>query len=95
MGLSGIPWWTTDISGFYGGNPDDPEFRELFTRWFQGGAFCPMMSQHGDREPKPDGEHTPTGSNHEVKSSPMVRRSMRSARSTLPSVRNYGATLAA
>ena len=34
MGIAGIPWWTTDIGGFHGGNPDDPEFRELFTRWY-------------------------------------------------------------
>ena len=24
MGMAGIPWWTTDIGGFAGGNPDDP-----------------------------------------------------------------------
>lgn len=29
MGLSGIPWWTTDIGGFHGGNPNDPKFREV------------------------------------------------------------------
>ena len=29
MGIAGIPWWTTDIGGFHGGYPDDPEFREL------------------------------------------------------------------
>lgn len=52
MGLAGIPWWTTDIGGFHGGNPDDPAFRELFVRWFQWGTFCPVMRLHGDREPK-------------------------------------------
>ncbi|MCC6124930.1 MAG: glycoside hydrolase family 31 protein [Pirellulales bacterium] len=52
MGLAGIPWWTTDIGGFHGGNPDDPEFRELFVRWFEYGAFCPVMRLHGFREPK-------------------------------------------
>lgn len=52
MGLAGIPWWTTDIGGFHGGNPNDPEFRELFVRWFQWGAFCPVMRLHGDREPR-------------------------------------------
>lgn len=52
MGLAGIPWWTTDIGGFHGGNPNDPEFRELFVRWFQWGTFCPVMRLHGDREPK-------------------------------------------
>ena len=52
MGLAGIPWWTTDIGGFHGGNPEDPAVRELFVRWFQWGAFCPVMRLHGDREPR-------------------------------------------
>lgn len=52
MGLAGIPWWTTDIGGFHGGDPNDPKFRELFVRWFQWGAFCPVMRLHGDREPR-------------------------------------------
>lgn len=52
MGLAGIPWWTTDIGGFHGGNPDDPVFRELFARWFAWGTFCPVMRLHGDREPR-------------------------------------------
>ena len=51
MGLAGIPWWTTDIGGFHGGNPNDPAFRELLVRWFQYGVFCPVMRLHGDREP--------------------------------------------
>lgn len=50
-GLAGISWWTTDIGGFHGGDPNDPEFRELFVRWFQWGAFCPVFRLHGDREP--------------------------------------------
>jgi alpha-D-xyloside xylohydrolase len=51
MGLSGIPWWTTDIGGFFHGNPDDPKFRELLVRWFQYGAFCPLFRLHGFRIP--------------------------------------------
>lgn len=51
MGLAGIPWWTTDIGGFRGGNPDDPAFRECIIRWFEFGAFCPVFRLHGDREP--------------------------------------------
>ena len=54
MGIAGIPWWTTDIGGFHGGNPSDEAFREVFARWFQYGTFCPVMRLHGDREP-----HTP------------------------------------
>ena len=51
MGLAGITWWTTDIGGFHGGNPDDPAFRECIIRWFQYATFCPVFRLHGDREP--------------------------------------------
>ncbi|WP_411347586.1 TIM-barrel domain-containing protein [Paenibacillus sp. WLX2291] len=51
MGIAGIPWWTTDIGGFHGGNPSDPSFRECLIRWFQFGVFCPVFRLHGDREP--------------------------------------------
>lgn len=50
MGIAGIPWWTTDIGGFFGGDPDKEEFRQLLVRWFQWGTFCPVMRLHGDRE---------------------------------------------
>jgi alpha-D-xyloside xylohydrolase len=49
MAICGIPWWTTDIGGFYGGDPDDPGFRELIIRWFQFGVFCPIFRLHGFR----------------------------------------------
>lgn len=51
MGLSGIPWWTTDIGGFHGGWVEKPEFRQLLIRWFQFGTFCPVMRIHGCRQP--------------------------------------------
>jgi len=51
MGLSGIPWWTTDIGGFHGGNIYDEGFKELLIRWFQFGTFCPVMRMHGCRQP--------------------------------------------
>lgn len=51
MGLSGIPWWTTDIGGFYGGEITSPAFRELVVRWFQYSAFCPLFRLHGYRNP--------------------------------------------
>jgi alpha-D-xyloside xylohydrolase len=47
--ISGMPYWTTDIGGFVSGNPDDPEYRELFIRWFEYGAFCPIFRVHGTR----------------------------------------------
>ena len=52
MGICGIPWWTTDIGGFAGGDPADEGFRELLVRWFQYGTFCPVMRLHGDRIPQ-------------------------------------------
>ena len=68
--MSGIPYWTMDIGGFcvesryVAGqkqwnetkteNADYKEWRELNTRWFQFGAFCPLYRAHGEyplREP--------------------------------------------
>jgi alpha-D-xyloside xylohydrolase len=49
--LSGIPYWTTDIGGFVFGNTRDPDFRELFVRWFQYGTFNPILRVHGTRHP--------------------------------------------
>lgn len=51
MGLAGIPWWTSDIGGFVGGDGKDPAFRELLVRWFEWGAFCPVFRLHGERLP--------------------------------------------
>ncbi len=51
IGLSGIPWWTTDIGGFFGGDVESPYFRELIVRWFQYGTFCPLFRLHGVRQP--------------------------------------------
>jgi len=52
--LSGIPYWTTDIGGFAvepryecPNETDREEWRELMTRWFQFGAFCPLFRVHG------------------------------------------------
>ncbi len=43
-GLSGIPYWGTDIGGFV----PTPEFLgDLYVRWFQFGAFCPLFRAHG------------------------------------------------
>lgn len=50
--ISGMPYWTTDIGGFIsGGNLKDPNFRELFVRWFEFGAFSPIFRVHGTRNP--------------------------------------------
>ena len=72
MGIAGISWWTTDIGGFSGGNPDDPAFRQLLVRWFEWGCFCPVMRLHGDRVPSTPlynkaGERlNPTGAGNEI-----------------------------
>ncbi|MBQ9384443.1 MAG: glycoside hydrolase family 31 protein [Ruminiclostridium sp.] len=54
MGLAGIPWWTTDIGGFMTDDWKDPDFVELLIRWYQYGAFCPILRMHGDRGPNWD-----------------------------------------
>eukprot|EP00051_Salpingoeca_urceolata_P015942 m.209021 g.209021 ORF g.209021 m.209021 type:complete len:813 (-) comp18544_c0_seq3:63-2501(-) len=56
MAMSGIPYWTTDIGGYSGGDVDDPTFRQLVTRWFQWGAFCPIFRNHGSRRGGPSQE---------------------------------------
>ena len=49
----GVALWTTDIGGYRGGNPQDPVFQELITRWFQFGAFSPLFRLHGHRDGGP------------------------------------------
>ncbi|MCQ2539986.1 MAG: family 31 glucosidase [Acetatifactor sp.] len=51
MSMAGIPWWTSDIGGFLGGDIKDKDFQELLVRWFAWGAFCPVFRMHGERSP--------------------------------------------
>lgn len=51
IGMAGIPWWTTDIGGFLGGDVNDPNFHELLLRWFAFGVFSPVFRLHGERVP--------------------------------------------
>jgi alpha-glucosidase (family GH31 glycosyl hydrolase) len=44
MGLTGVPYWGTDIGGFV---PTKEFTAELFLRWFQFAAFCPLFRGHG------------------------------------------------
>jgi alpha-D-xyloside xylohydrolase len=49
--LSGVPYWTTDVGGYFQ-NPPSPGFgtsgyTELFERWFQFAVFCPVFRVHG------------------------------------------------
>jgi len=47
--MSGMPYWTTDIGGFF--RPKDQytsdAYHEVLIRWFQYGAFCPLFRVHG------------------------------------------------
>lgn len=44
VGLCGIPWWGTDTGGF---SPTRELTPELYVRWFQFSAFCPLFRSHG------------------------------------------------
>jgi len=68
IAMSGIPWWTTDIGGFLGGDISTPYFRELIVRWFQYGVFCPLFRLHGVRQDSSTdmGQGTGTGAANEV-----------------------------
>ena len=54
--LTGIPYWNSDIGGFFlwdYPNPlGDPEYREMYVRWLQFGALTPMMRSHGTDAPR-------------------------------------------
>jgi alpha-D-xyloside xylohydrolase len=56
FGLSGLPYWATDIGAFfvneYPKGGQDPAYQELFTRWYQWGAFCPIFRVHGTAVPR-------------------------------------------
>jgi alpha-glucosidase (family GH31 glycosyl hydrolase) len=44
--LSGQPYWTTDIGAFMTCSFYEPE---LYVRWLEWGAFCPLFRTHGTR----------------------------------------------
>ncbi len=54
--LCGIPYWNSDIGGFFLWNfkekLEDAGYRELYARWIQFGTFCPMMRSHGEGAPR-------------------------------------------
>ena len=64
--LTGSPYWTLDIGGFfvrrkpdlwfwsgdYDQGVDDLGYRELYVRWFQYAAFLPMFRAHGTDTPR-------------------------------------------
>lgn len=62
--MAGMPYWTMDIGAFFMHGHDrgygegtyesneDPSYRELYVRWFQFGAFCPIFRSHGTHAPR-------------------------------------------
>lgn len=54
--LSAIPYWNADIGGFFLSRfPKklaDPDYRELYARWMEFGAFTPLMRSHGADAPR-------------------------------------------
>jgi alpha-D-xyloside xylohydrolase len=66
VAMSGIPWWTTDIGGFAGGDPASEEYRELMIRWFQYAVFCPLLRMHGHREPRENFDAGHSGGSNEI-----------------------------
>jgi len=69
MAMCGIPWWNTDIGGFYGADITSDYFKELIVRWFQFGLFSPVMRLHGSRNrhfDPPPGLKEPSGDPNEI-----------------------------
>ncbi len=57
LSLSGIPYWNSDIGGFFSANKypkgvKDQAYQELYTRWLEFAAFCPMFRSHGTQTPR-------------------------------------------
>lgn len=54
--LTGIPYWNSDIGGFFvrnfPGGYKNKAYHEIYVRWMQFGAFCPMMRSHGTDTPR-------------------------------------------
>lgn len=64
--MTGIPYWTTDIAGYFAkrqngwwfangafdNGQQDEGYKELYTRWFQFASFCPLFRAHGADFPR-------------------------------------------
>ncbi|MFA6400622.1 MAG: glycoside hydrolase family 31 protein [Salinivirgaceae bacterium] len=54
--LCGIPYWNSDLGGFFLWNFNNPlqnaDYRELHVRWIEFGTFSPMMRSHGEGAPR-------------------------------------------
>lgn len=48
--ITGLPYWTTDIGGFFRPGRTqytNPDYHEILTRWYQWGTFNPIFRMHG------------------------------------------------
>jgi len=57
LSLSAIPYWNTDIGGFFSATKyrrgvKDLAFQELYTRWLEFATFTPLMRSHGTSTPR-------------------------------------------
>jgi alpha-glucosidase len=81
--MSGIPYFTTDIGGFYG-KPSE----ELYTRWMQAGSFMPIFRAHNCECGDPTNTREPWAFGAEVEG--IVKQSIEQRYKLLPYI--YSAT---
>lgn len=100
IAMCGIPWWNSDIGGFWGADIESDYFKELIVRWFQFGLFCPVMRLHGARnrtqaQGKPDPIiKEPTGGDNEIwsfgeKAYPILKRLIELRERLRPYIHKY------
>lgn len=53
MGISGVPFWSHDIGGFFGLDENSPESRQLLVRWAQFGLLSSHSRFHGTTTRQP------------------------------------------
>ncbi len=61
--ITGLPYWTTDIGGFFRPGPSqytDKKYHDLLTRWYQWGVFNPIFRIHGYQSETEPWKYGPT-----------------------------------
>lgn len=64
--LSGIPYWTTDIGGYFGTDWSTADNNELMVRWFQYGTFTPLYRIHGKGDKSMVSNHNLSGNSIQI-----------------------------